>query len=557
MRTIGATSRTRVERRRPPGNRQRAHKKGVEYERRVVLLADQGLQSAHQQQELLRSGLALLRGHTFGRLQHGLAGSPARIIAGEIRSVGGDRLHLVHDIERSADVHLHINQREWLQTGTESTRRSANAFGNRPDPPVRTREQRDNPIGLAKTLGPKYDGFITEYGHTGILSPTSHAPTIRHSTQVDSPMEDAMSQEPSTVRLDPTSARRVMITALAFWVGLQILVWVFDATGHFLFVLLLSWLLAIAMEPPVAALARRGWRRGLAAGVVLLCLVFLIAAFFSVFGGMFFSQLAAAVQALPGVVDSIVAWANDTFDANLDPQTITSELALTPEKVATIAGSVAGGVVGVVSSIVGFLFELLTILVFAFYLSAESPAVRRTLASWLRPNRQHVFITVWDIAVAKTGGFVVSRIVLAALSALAHILAFWAIGVPYWMPLGLFAGIVSQFIPTIGTYVGIVVPVAFAAPQQPLDALWIVLFATVYQQVENYVLGPRISKATMDLHPAITLAAVFVGAALFGPIGAIIGIPMAAAVIAVVDTYGHRYELVPELAEHITTDDVG
>jgi predicted PurR-regulated permease PerM len=125
------------------------------------------------------------------------------------------------------------------------------------------------------------------------------------------------------------------------------------------------------------------------------------------------------------------------------------------------------------------------------------------------------------------------------------------------MPMGLFAGIVSQFIPTIGTYVGIIVPAAFAAPNEPLDALWIVLFATVYQQIENYVLGPRISKATMDLHPAITLAAVFIGAALIGPIGAIIGIPIAAAVIAVLDTYGHRYELVPELHDHFDTDDAG
>lgn len=366
-----------------------------------------------------------------------------------------------------------------------------------------------------------------------------------------------MSQEPISVRLDQASTRRLVIGGFALWIGLQVLLWIFGATGHFLFVLLLSWLLAIAMEPPVAALAKRGWKRGSAAGVVLLGLVLIVIAFFSVFGGMFFSQLAAAVQALPSVVDSIVSWANSTFDARLDPQTITSELALTPDKVASIAGSVAGGVMGVVSSIVGFIFELLTILVFAFYLCAESPAVRRTVAAWLRPARQHVFITVWDIAVAKTGGFVVSRMALAALSAIAHIFAFWLIGVPYWMPLGLFAGIVSQFIPTIGTYVGIVVPVAFAAPQQPLDALWILLFATVYQQIENYVLGPRISKATMDLHPAITLAAVFVGAALFGPIGAIIGIPIAAALIAVIDTYGRRYDLVPELADHLNTDDVG
>lgn len=361
--------------------------------------------------------------------------------------------------------------------------------------------------------------------------------------------------EPTPVRLDTDSTRRLLILGLALWVGLQLLMWALGATGHFIFILLLSWLLAIAIEPPVAALAKRGWRRGAASGTVLLLLILFVVAFFSIFGGLFFSQLAAAVQALPDVVDAVVAWANQTFDADLNATTIADELALTPERVATIASSVAGGVVGIATSVVGFLFELLTILIFAFYLSAESPAVRRTLASWLRPNRQHVFITVWDIAVAKTGGFVVSRLVLAVLSAAAHIIAFWAIGLEYWMPLGIFAGVVSQFIPTIGTYIGIVVPAVFAAAQEPLDALFIIIFATVYQQIENYILGPRISKATMDLHPAVTLASVFVGAAIFGPIGALIGIPLAAAVIAVVDTYGKRYELVPELDEHLENGD--
>lgn len=366
-----------------------------------------------------------------------------------------------------------------------------------------------------------------------------------------------MADQPVTVRLDRDATRRLIIGGLVLWAALKALLWAFGVTGHFLFVLLLSWLLAIAMEPPVAALARRGWRRGSAAGLVLLGLIAAVVTFLSVFGGMFFTQLSAAVQALPTVVDSMVQWANSTFNAKLDPTTITQELALTPEKVASVAGNVAGGVVGVVSSVVAFLFEILTILVFAFYLSAESPAVRRTVATWLSPQRQHIFITVWDITVAKTGGFVVSRIALAALSATAHIFAFWLIGVPYWMPMGLFAGIVSQFIPTIGTYVGIIVPAAFAAPGEPLDAVWILAFATVYQQIENYVLGPRISKATMDLHPAVTLAAVFVGAALIGPIGAIIGIPIAAAIIAVLDTYGHRYELVPELHDHLDTGDAG
>jgi len=74
------------------------------------------------------------------------------------------------------------------------------------------------------------------------------------------------------------------------------------------------------------------------------------------------------------------------------------------------------------------------------------------------------------------------------------------------------------------------------------------VFATVYQQIEPYVFTTRVSKRTMDVNAGIALASVFIGAALWGAVGALIGIPMAAAIVAVLDTYGHRHELVPALA---------
>src|SRR5206468_751552 len=100
----------------------------------------------------------------------------------------------------------------------------------------------------------------------------------------------------------------------------------------------------------------------------------------------------------------------------------------------------------------------------------------------------------------------------------------------------------------VGTYIGIAVPLLFVVFQSPLTAVWIIIFATVYQQIETYVFTPRVSNRTMDVNSGIALGAVFVGAAIWGPIGALIGIPLAAAVVAVVGTYGRRYELVPELA---------
>ena len=80
-------------------------------------------------------------------------------------------------------------------------------------------------------------------------------------------------------------------------------------------------------------------------------------------------------------------------------------------------------------------------------------------------------MTVWDITVQKTGAFVVSRLLLAPLSAFFMSIFLWLIDVPYWLPLGLFTGVVSQFIPTIGTYLGIALPRLVAVFNDPLDVV--------------------------------------------------------------------------------------
>lgn len=195
------------------------------------------------------------------------------------------------------------------------------------------------------------------------------------------------------------------------------------------------------------------------------------------------------------------------------------------------------------------IFDFVTILVFSFYFAADAPRIKRWIASWLKPAHQLVFIDIWEISVQKAGGFVISKLALASISSIFHAAFFYFIDLPYWLPMGIFAGVTSQFIPSIGTYIGVAVPAFFAAFSEPLDIVWIILFATVFQQIENYVLTPRISNKTMDINSGVALGSVFIGAALFGPLGALIGIPLAAIIIAVVETYGHRHNLHPEVDE--------
>ena len=372
-------------------------------------------------------------------------------------------------------------------------------------------------------------------------------------TQVNHPSEDSSErQAPTFIALDSRMLRRSLVLIIAAVLLLALIKWAWEMLAGFLFLILLSWLIAISFDPVVSFLARRRMSRGLATAIVAVVVLGGIGAFIALLGGALATQVVELIGALPQLIQQIVDSINKTFDVQIDPVQLTNSLNLTPSQIASFASNFAGGFFGVFFSIVGFAFEFVTVLVFSFYLSTDSPRIRRFIASWLRPERQVVFIRIWDISVRKAGGFVISKLALALISAVFHCAFFFIIDIPYWLPMGIFAGVVAQFIPTIGTYIGVALPALFAVFEQPLDVLWIIIFATVYQQIENYILTPRISTKTMDINSGVALASVFIGAALFGPIGAIIGIPLAAIVIAVIEAYGQRYDLHPEVEATLT-----
>jgi predicted PurR-regulated permease PerM len=357
-------------------------------------------------------------------------------------------------------------------------------------------------------------------------------------------------KEPITVTgFDKASIKWVFRTVILFTSAALLGLWMFQQNTGFILLLLLALLFAVAMEPAVSALSKRGWRRGSATGLTMLGVTVIASAFIVLFGGILFSQASSLISDLPNLVTDLTKWVNTTFNQNLDPEELINQLNIQPAQIAEWASNFAGGFVGVLTGIVGALFQLLTLALFAFYFSADAPRIKSRLGSLTNPATQKVMVTTWDITVKKTGGFVVSKLLLALASATAHSLFFAAIGLPYWLPMGIITGITSQFIPTIGTYLGILIPVLFAVFNSPMNAVFIIIFATIYQQIENYLLTPRLSKITMDIHPAVAFGSVIVFANLFGAIGAIVSIPIAAALVALLDTYGKRYELIPELAE--------
>ena len=360
-------------------------------------------------------------------------------------------------------------------------------------------------------------------------------------------MNNSPDRPVNTGSLDKAGIKWVLRTLIIFIAMATIGFWIFSQNLSFILLLAVSLLIAIAMEPAVSALANRGWRRGGATGLVMFSIFVTLIGFLTLFGGLLFSQATSLISNLPGTVENLTEWVNQTFNQQLDPNTIISKLNIQPAQLAGAAGDFAGGIVGLISGIIGALFQVLTLTLFVFYFSADAPRLRRQIGSMMNSSAQQVLDTTWDITVKKTGGYVISKVIMAVAAATAHAIFFSIIGVPSWLPLAIITGITSQFIPTIGTYLGILIPVLFVVFTDPNLALYIIIFAALYQQLENYLISPRLSKITMDIHPAIAFGSVIVFANLFGVVGAFVSVPIAAAMVALFDTYGKRYELIAEL----------
>jgi predicted PurR-regulated permease PerM len=299
--------------------------------------------------------------------------------------------------------------------------------------------------------------------------------------------------------------------------------------------------LSFALEPAVNWLVRRrGWPRGAATGVVLFGLAAILLVTVAAMVPLVIDQVQQLVTRVPGWLEEASVYTERWFNIELTGSEILDQLRNADLAVSRIASSLAS----VGAFMLGLLFQVLTIGLFTFYLVADGPRVRRAVCSVLPPRRQREILDAWEIAIDKTGGFLYSRLLLAAISAFFAFIALMLLGVPFALPLALWMGLVSQFIPVVGTYIGAAVPLLVVLLSNPWSALIFLIYVVMYQQIENYLLSPRITARTMQLHPAVAFFAALAGAAISGILGAFMALPAAAVIQATVSSYLTRHEVV-------------
>ena len=327
----------------------------------------------------------------------------------------------------------------------------------------------------------------------------------------------------------------LLLAAAALWVVYQI--------RTLLYFLFLALFLAVALEPAVQALVKRGWKRRVAAGVVFLVAAVLFAGFFALLVPVLIAQGTLLIEDLPGYAEEFTVWANRTFGLELSVSEIGADFENLGELIERFGAQVAGGLLAVGSTVFGLIFQLATVTLFGYYLLAEGPNWRRLVLSTLPVKRQENALATWDTAVEKTGQYVYSRALLAIAAALYTWAALAILSVPSPLPLAVWMGVTSQFIPVVGTYIGMVLPAIAGLAVSPLTGLWVLVAMVAYQQLENYVIAPRVTSRTMSIHPAVSIGAVIAGASLLGGVGAILALPLTAIITALVASALARHDV--------------
>lgn len=338
----------------------------------------------------------------------------------------------------------------------------------------------------------------------------------------------------------PKWVPRLLFMILYLALGTLAVIWMARQVSDLLLSLFIAFFLSIALEPGVKFFETRGMRRGLGTGIMFLGLVLFVAGSVVAMVPLVAGQVGTLVERAPGYAQQVLdLLADQGIELAFDPEEFFEDA-----DIGGLAGGVAGGAFGFTSSVLGMVLRLLTIGLFTFYMTAEAPKLRKVVLSSQPPERQAEVLRAYDIAITKTGGYFYSRLLLAVIAGLVAWIAFRLIGLPFPAALALWLAVLSQFVPVVGTYIGGVLPIVVALLEDPIKALWVLVFVLVYQQLENFVISPRITARTMALHPAVAFGAALAGGSLMGAPGALMALPVAASVQAFLGSYIFKHQVV-------------
>jgi len=321
--------------------------------------------------------------------------------------------------------------------------------------------------------------------------------------------------------------------AFLYVLFISISVLIFLRVKSLIFDLFVAVVLSALAEPVVYRLSQKINRRASAMVAVSVILLLIGAILFSIIPIMV-QEIYFLSSQLPTYFDNFINYLNvegfAVSSQSLDLETQFNTL------IKDYGSTVGSSVVFAGQGLLRTLGHIFIIFFFTYYLISEGDGWRVKLKESLPDKVSSSIDQVWTIGVSKAGGFIVAKVILGVLASIVLSLSFLIIGLPSPLALGVAAGILSQLIPVVGTFLGGLVPFIASISLGTTAMIATVLVLFIYQIVENYFISPRVTKSTMEIHPAIAVFSTIFGAYTLGGVGAILALPVAATVQGVIGT---------------------
>ena len=321
--------------------------------------------------------------------------------------------------------------------------------------------------------------------------------------------------------------------AFIYIVLISISVLIFIRVKSLIFDLFVAIVLSALAEPVVYRLSIKVGRRLAALISVAVILLVIGAAFFSIIPIMV-QEIYFLSSQIPAYFDNFIGWLNvEGFSVSIQATDLETQF---DTLIKDYGSSVGSSVVFAGQGLLRTLGHIFVIFFFTYYLISEGDGWRVKLKESLPNNISTSIDQVWTIGVSKAGGFIVAKFILGVLASIVLSVAFLLIGLPSPIALGVSAGILSQLIPVVGTFLGGLVPFIASISLGTTTIISTILVLSIYQVIENYFISPRVTKSTMEIHPAVAVFSTLFGAYTLGGVGAILALPVAATVQGVIGT---------------------
>lgn len=348
----------------------------------------------------------------------------------------------------------------------------------------------------------------------------------------------------------PLTPARVMLNtaAILFVVALA---WLLVKIHFVIILLIMAILFATAIEPLANRLRRRGLSRGQAILTIYVALLLVVGLVIFLAAPPVVRQVGDLIHQIPSILDDLEAQAltsNNEFIRTTGANAI-RKAALAYAKIRSSGPEIKGEqAVHLVSSAIGLLITIVSTLVIAFYWMTEKVIIKRLVLGLVPLEKRDHAHRMWDDIEAKLGGWTRGQLTLCAIMGVASGIVYFALGLHFWLPLAVLAG-VTEIIPYIGPVIGGGAAVIVALAQSPREALFVAIAALVLQQVEGHVLVPRVMNNAVGLTPLTVVLAVIIGETVLGPLGAVLAVPIGAAVQVLVQDLLQARAAAPDTGE--------